>query len=158
MNVRALALSCALVLAASAAQASCALPTDADAYANQLAQGLNAQRSAAGLRPLAYNGQLSQAAMRHACDMQANGFFDHRGSDGTNSHQRVTSVGYRSCLTAENLAFGYPQAMTVVNGWMNSPGHRQNMMHHNATEFGIGLAAGRNGPIAVLVLARRCGA
>lgn len=156
--LRLTALAIGLAMSAGGAAAQCTLPGDANAFASQLAAGLNAQRRANGLGPLQYNEELGRAAMRHACDMQANGFFDHHGSDGSNHDQRVQRTGYRPCFSAENLAFGYPQPATVVDGWMHSPGHRRNMLAPQARDFGIGLAAGRNGPIAVLVLARSCGA
>lgn len=146
----------ALICGAGMAQANCSVPAGANGYANELIRGVNASRAQMGLSQLDFNRRLSRAAMTHACDMQRNGFFAHQGSDGSNSHERVKRVGYRTCLTAENLAHGYPQAMTVVNGWLNSPGHRRNMLQPDVQEMGVAITQGPHGPIAVLVVSKPC--
>lgn len=158
-SLKIMAAAAGLALGVGSAEASCSVPGNANEFATQIAQGLNATRRANGLNTLQFDRRLSRAAMRHACDMQQNAFFDHRGSDGSGAHQRVKAVGYRTCMTAENLAYGYPQAQTVVNGWMQSPGHRTNMLVPQAREFGVAIVDGTNsGPIAVLVVAMPCGA
>ena len=155
-------LSCAalvwLALVASPAAASniCATPGDVNAMANEIAAGVNANRRANGQPPLAYNRRLAQAAMGHACDMAQNNFFGHNSSNGATVGARVTAAGYRHCLVAENLAWGYPQPAQIISGWMNSSGHRSNMLHPRATEFGIGITQGPKGPNWVLVLAKGC--
>ncbi|MEL6958633.1 MAG: CAP domain-containing protein [Pseudomonadota bacterium] len=150
------ALAAFIVLGTNAAQASCSLPDGAQSFANQMAASMNAARQSNGLPPLQYDRRLGQAAMVHACDMQVNGFFDHKGSDGSNSHIRAERAGFRSCQTSENIAFGYPTAQIVVDGWMNSAGHRRNMLSTGVNTFGIGLAYAPGGPYAVLVLGRTC--
>jgi uncharacterized protein YkwD len=105
---------------------------------------------------LQFNQRLGQAAMRHACDMVANDFFDHRGSDGSTSQRRVQAAGYRDCIVAENLAWGYPQSRQIIDGWMKSPGHRRNMLHPRIEEFGVGITQGPKGPYWVLVVGKSC--
>lgn len=159
MNKPVLALAAAAMafFGASAAQASnCQIPANVNALASQIAAGVNANRRAAGQAPLAYSRQLSQAAMKHACDMSQNGFFGHRGTDGSNSQVRVRQAGYRDCIVAENLAWGYPQAQQIISGWMNSAGHRTNMLHPRIAEMGIGVTEGPRGPNWVLVVAKGC--
>ena len=142
--------------ATAAHAANCQLPTNANALASEIATSVNSHRRANGQPPLVYNPQLGQAAMNHACDMSQNGFFGHRGSDGSNSQARVRQVGYRDCIVAENLAWGYPQAQQIISGWMNSPGNRTNMLHPRIAEMGVGITQGPRGPNWVLVVARGC--
>ena len=136
--------------------AACTTPANVNAMATEIAQGLNAHRAANGLSQLSFNRQLGQAAMSHACDMSNNGFFGHSGSNGSDIVQRVNSTGYRQCLVAENLAWGYPRSEQIVSGWMNSAGHRANMLHPRVAEFGVAITDGAKGPNWVLVLAKKC--
>lgn len=155
--VKSLGLALALSFSAGTAQAgNCTQPADVQAMASGVAAGLNAQRRANGLPAIDFNARLSAAAQTQACDLASSGRFGHAGSDGSNSHARVLRAGYQSCLTAENLAWGYPDAARIVGGWMASPGHRANMLHSRVDEFGIGIANGPQGPIWVLVVARGC--
>ena len=153
-------LSAAAILIASffgtTASASCAMPENVNAMATEIAAGLNASRRANGESTLRFNRDLGRAAMRHACDMLANDFFDHRGSDGSNSQARVTRVGYDACIVAENIAWGFPRPEQIIDGWMNSPGHRRNMLHPRIEEFGIGISQGPRGPYWVLVVGKEC--
>ena len=148
----------ALCLGAGQALASnaCVTPAEVNAMASEIAAGVNANRRAQGRHALEYNPQLGRAAMKHACDMAVNGFFGHQGSDGSNSQARVRQAGYRDCLVAENLAWGYPRSEQIISGWMNSPGHRSNMLHPRAYEMGIAITQGPRGPNWVLVVARGC--
>lgn len=140
---------------ASAANA-CALPGNVNAMASAIASGVNASRKASGLAPLRYNAQLGKAAMAHACDMSVHNFFGHTGSNGSHSQARVRATGYRDCTVAENLAWGFPDPGQIIAGWMNSAGHRRNMLHPRVSEMGIGITQGPKGPNWVLVLARSC--
>jgi len=140
----------------SSAAAQCVTPENVNEMATEIAAGLNQSRRANGEAPLRFNRQLGRAAMRHACDMLANDFFDHRGSDGSNSQARVTTVGYNACIVAENIAWGYPRPEQIITGWMNSPGHRRNMLHPRIEEFGVGITMGPRGPYWVLVVGKEC--
>ena len=147
-----------LVLFGSSAMAAnrCATPAAVNAMASEIATGVNANRRANGLAPLQYNTKLARAAMAHACDMSVNAFFGHKGSDGSNSQRRVRAAGYRDCLVAENLAWGYPTSGKILNGWMASAGHRNNMLHPRAREMGVAITQGAKGPNWVLVVATGC--
>ncbi|MEJ6399485.1 CAP domain-containing protein [Yoonia sp. 208BN28-4] len=140
----------------AAASSSCTTPQNVNDMASEIAAGVNANRAARGLQALQYNATLGQAAMKHACDMSVNNFFGHSGSDGSSVGRRVQAEGYRSCLTAENLAWGYPTSGQIISGWMNSSGHRSNMLLRDAQEMGIGITQGPRGPNWVLVLAKGC--
>jgi len=146
----------ALSFVGTTAAASCVTPANVNQLATEIAAGLNQSRRANGQAPLQFNRQLGRAAMMHACDMLENGFFDHRGSDGSNSQARVQNAGYRDCIVAENIAWGYPRSEQIVNGWLNSPGHRRNMLHPRIEEFGVGITQGPKGPYWVLVVGKQC--
>jgi uncharacterized protein YkwD len=141
---------------AATAATSCVAPPNVNELATQIAAGLNTSRRANGTAPLRFNRQLGQAAMVHACDMLVNDFFDHRGSNGSNSQRRVRDTGYEDCIVAENIAWGYPQPAQIITGWMNSPGHRRNMLHPRVQEFGIGITQGPDGPYWVLIVGKQC--
>ena len=149
---------CGALVLGNAAQAasSCVTPPDVNALATEIAAGLNASRRANGEAPLRYNRKLSRAAMTHACDMLVNDFFDHRGSNGSDLQVRVRQAGYNNCIAAENIAWGYPRPEQIITGWMNSPGHRRNMLHPRLEEFGVGITQGPRGPYWVLVVGKEC--
>ena len=146
----------AVIAMAGTQGAACTTPTNVNALATEIAAGVNQSRRANGQSSLQFNRQLGQAAMRHACDMQANNFFDHRGSDGSTPQRRVRRAGYNDCIAAENIAWGYPRSSQIINGWMNSPGHRRNMLHPRIEEFGVAITEGPKGPYWVLVLGKSC--
>lgn len=158
MIIRALLVACTFVFLAGQAQASnaCQTPANVNALASEIAAGLNANRRANGQPALTFNKRLSKAAMKHACDMSRNAFFGHQGTDGSNIQTRVRAAGYRDCLIAENLAWGYPDSKKIITGWMNSRGHRSNMLHPRVAEFGVGISQGAKGPNWVLVVGRGC--
>ena len=149
-------LVCSVFGFAAQGNAACLAPANINDLATQIAAGLNASRESNALARLTFNSELSQAAMSHACDMSANNYVDHRGTDGSNSQDRVRQKGYHDCLVAENLAWGYPDPAQIVQGWMTSPHHRSNMLLANARDFGVGIVDSARGPIWVLVLARSC--
>jgi len=150
------ALSFATLGGQAAASNACTSPAGVNAMASEIAAGVNANRRANGQHALNYNPVLARASMQHACDMAVNSFFGHQGSNGSTVQARVRQAGYQDCLVAENLAWGYPDSQQIISGWMNSPGHRSNMLHPRAYEMGIAITTGSKGPNWVLVLARGC--
>lgn len=155
-------IACAAALAfatfGTSAAAQCATPDGVNALATEIAAGLNSSRRANGLNQLAFDRKLSIAAQGHACDMTQNDFFSHVGSDGSDVKARTRAAGHDDCFVGENIAWGFPRASQIVDGWMNSPGHRQNMLLQGVTKFGIGITkgAGSKGPNWVLLVARDC--
>ncbi len=99
---------------------------------------------------LRWNEQLVAAAQRHAKDMAANNFFEHTGSDGSSFAQRVGEAGYDWQFVGENIAFGYPDAETALNSWLESPHHCRNIMNPDYREMGVA----REGTYWVQTLAR----
>ncbi len=105
---------------------------------NQVIKLTNIERANAGLQPLKPNSQLADAAQDHSEDMAKDDFFSHTGVDGSNVASRVQDSGYQYSTVGENIAAGQKTAAEVVEGWMNSPGHRANILNANYTEIGIG--------------------
>jgi len=115
---------------------------------------VNAERTKAGRRALAWDGKLAGIARAHSSDMAKRRFFDHVNPDGEDPTARGRRAGYdcRKILgerirvgLAENLFEASGAARedierTAVAGWMNSPGHRQNILEKNYTKSGIGVA------------------
>ena len=98
----------------------------------------NVERAKAGLPPLKLNNQLLAAAQDHSNDMAQDDFFSHTGADGSSVGDRVRNSGYQYSTTGENIAAGQTTPAQVVEGWMNSPGHRANILNPNYTEIGVG--------------------
>lgn len=114
--------------------------------ARQMLNGLRAEQNLGGVKP---SQRLEEAAMTHAMDMSRNGFFSHQGSDGSNVMKRVRRTGYGPCIVAENIAKGQKGLSEVLGDWMNSAGHRKNMLNRRITEYGLVQAPGN---IWVMVL------
>ncbi len=87
---------------------------------------------------LTLNAQLRCAARKHSKDMGTNNFMSHTGSDGSSPWQRMNWAGYTYRNAAENVAAGYATAAAVVNGWMASSGHCNNIMNPSLLDIGIG--------------------
>ena len=105
---------------------------------NRVVELTNIERANAGLQPLTLDLQLVDAAQDHSNDMAQDDFFSHTGADGSTVGSRVTDTGYQYSTVGENIAAGQTTAAEVVEGWMNSPGHRANILNGNFTEIGIG--------------------
>lgn len=148
-----LALSAASLGPAAPAQAACtgasALPTSAATAQGATLCLVNDERRSRGLDPLRSNGRLASAARRHAEDMAARGYFAHDSLDGRSFLDRIRAAGYtsgaRSWSVGENLAWGSGERAApgrIVGAWMDSPGHRQNILSGKYEEIGFGMAVG----------------
>lgn len=138
-------LACAIALATPAL--ACRLPADATNLMKNGLAAINAERQAKGLAPLRQDARLQQAAQDHACDSATRNRMGHDGSDGSDIGERADRVGYEYREIAENVAQGYPGPDAVTEGWMNSPGHRRNILMRRATDAGLGVALGANGDL-----------
>ncbi|WP_328429641.1 sigma-70 family RNA polymerase sigma factor [Streptomyces sp. NBC_00443] len=107
---------------------------------------VNKERSAAGCGPLSEDSQLNQAALRHSEDMDARDFFDHTNPDGADPGQRVTAAGYTWSTYGENIAQGQQTPEAVMESWMNSPGHRANILNCSFKDIGVGIHKASGGP------------
>jgi len=102
----------------------------------------NAERTRRGLRPLTVDTRLAAAAQAHSADMVQRGFFAHESPDGRQVWDRAVAAGYAYRKVAENIAAGQRSAEEVVRGWMESPGHRANILDGDLTQIGVGRAEG----------------
>lgn len=113
----------------------------------------NIKRQEAGLPVLTLNASLSEAASRKAQDMFAKNYWAHIAPDGTTPWYFIRSSGYEYVYAGENLARGYTTSNSVVDAWMASPSHRENMLSPNYTEIGFGILEGSlTGDDTVLVV------
>ncbi|MEV5875227.1 CAP domain-containing protein [Streptomyces sp. NPDC052101] len=102
----------------------------------------NAERGRAGLPPLAVDPLLTVAAQAHCADMVARDFYDHTCPDGSQPWDRAAAAGSRLRAIGENIACGQRSPAEVVDGWMNSPGHRANILKRDFGHIGVGFAGG----------------
>src|SRR5215212_4639463 len=110
---------------------------------------LNVERKKHGLRPLRLNRELAAAARGHSGAMAGKRFFSHDSRNGSSFVDRIRRTGYlrgaRSWNVGENIAWGTGSLSTprsIGRAWMNSPGHRANILSRSFRAIGIGIAAG----------------
>lgn len=87
---------------------------------------------------LTLDTQLNSASDKFAIDLATYNYFSHTGRDGSLPWDRMTRVGYSWRAAGENIAAGYPTTRAVVDGWLKSPGHCQNIMSANFKNVGVG--------------------
>lgn len=105
----------------------------------------NTQRTQHGCSALRVDVRLRTAARAHSRDMHVRHFFEHNSPDGRTPWDRIKAAGY-SQPGAENIAMGYATAQAAVTGWMNSAGHRANILNCSLKAVGIGVEYGQGGP------------
>jgi hypothetical protein len=126
-----------------------------DVSIGQLLNETNNQRVANGLGNLAVNSTLNQAAQAKANDMAARDYWSHNTPDGATPWTFFTAAGYQYQTAGENLAYGFDTSANTVTAWMNSPGHRDNILNTTYKEVGFGIANASNyqgtGPETIVV-------
>ena len=109
----------------------------------------NVRRSNAGLHSLALDGQLVQAARARAADMAAKNYFAHTSPSGETAFSLLEQYGYFYLIAGENIARNnYPDSQSVgvaMTGFMNSTGHRENILELRYNRIGVGMAYGADG-------------
>lgn len=93
--------------------------------------------------PLTLSGTLASVALGHAADMAVHDYFEHQDLSGLSPADRVRAAGYQEKLVGENIAYGPKSVEEVVQGWLASPDHCENIMDPRFAQMGIGLAPGR---------------
>jgi len=119
-----------------------------DIGSNSLVSATNQKRAAVGVGALAYNDKLTKAAQNKANDMATRDYWSHNTPEGTPPWTFISNAGYSYTIAGENLAFGYRITNTnpvtneigVIDGWMASPTHKDNMLNSRFTEVGFGIA------------------
>ncbi len=113
----------------------------------------NQKRAENGLAPLTINGNLSEAAQRKAGDMFAFNYWAHVSPSGRTPWSFFKEVGYTYLYAGENLAKDFMNSESVVDAWMNSPTHKDNILNGNYKEIGLSVVNGTlNGVETTLVV------
>ena len=108
---------------------------------------VNEERTKRGLNALKRASDLDALARAHSADMINRHFFDHNNPDGQSPFDRMRAAGISYRAAAENIASGQRSAEAVMNAWMNSSGHRANILNGTYTEIGIGAVKSSGGTI-----------
>jgi uncharacterized YkwD family protein/spore coat assembly protein SafA len=111
--------------------------TSASTYASQVVALVNQERAKAGLKPLASDSSLSAMALDKAKDMYNNHYFDHTSPTYGSPFDMMKSYGIRFTYAGENIAMGQRTPQEVMTAWMNSTGHRQNILSPNFNKIGV---------------------
>ncbi|MCQ6282438.1 SafA/ExsA family spore coat assembly protein [Bacillus sp. EB600] len=109
---------------------------------NQVIQLTNQQRAKNGLKPLTANWELSRVARYKATDMRDKNYFSHTSPTYGSPFTMMKSFGISYRAAAENIAAGQTTPQEVVTAWMNSAGHRANILNGTYTQIGVGYAQG----------------
>ena len=114
------------------------------AYETEVVRIVNQRRAEHGLKPLTQDWQLSRVARYKSQDMKDLGYFSHTSPTYGSPFQMMKSFGISYRTAGENIAKGYASPEAVVNAWMNSPGHRANILNATYTHIGVGFVSSGN--------------
>ena len=110
-------------------------------YEEEVVRLVNKERASRGLSPLKHNWELSRVARYKSEDMKNRNYFSHTSPTYGTPYQMMKSFGISYKTAGENIARGYATPNAVVDGWMNSSGHRANILNSSFTEIGVGYYA-----------------
>ena len=113
-------------------------------YESEVIRLVNEVRRKNGLHPLSANWELSRVARYKSQDMRDRGYFSHTSPTYGSPFQMITAFGLSYRTAGENIARGYASPQAVVDGWMNSSGHRANILNASYTQIGVGYVAKGN--------------
>ena len=120
------------------------LDTTVTAFENEVIRLVNKIRQENGLKSLSANWELSRVARYKSQDMVDNRYFAHNSPVYGTPFQMIKSFGISYRTAGENIAYGYKTPQAVVDGWMNSSGHRDNILNSSYTQIGVGYVANGN--------------
>lgn len=106
---------------------------------------VNVERSKAGLKPLTQNWELSRVARYKSQDMINKGYFSHQSPTYGSPFQMMENFGIKFTAAGENIAYGQRTPQEVMTAWMNSSGHRANILSATYTQIGVGAAKKSDG-------------
>jgi uncharacterized protein YkwD len=115
-------------------------------WAQEVLAIVNVERANNGLQPVQWHDTASQVAYMHALDMDVRNYFAHDNPDGLSPGDRLTAGGVNWTGWGENIARGQDNPAAVMNAWMNSPGHRSNILNSIFTHLGVGVHEAGGGP------------
>jgi len=110
------------------------------AFQNQVLQLVNKERAANGLKALTVNNELNKTATLKSEDMAKLNYFDHTSPTYGSPFDMMKKYGITYRTAGENIAMGQATPEQVMQGWMNSPGHRANILNSSYTQIGVGIA------------------
>lgn len=114
------------------------------AYEQEVVRLVNAERAKQGLKPLTHNWELSRVARYKSQDMCDRRYFSHTSPTYGSPFTMIKNFGISYRTAGENIAMGYKTPAAVVQGWMNSSGHRANILSASFTQIGVGYVANGN--------------
>ncbi|MEL7606385.1 MAG: CAP domain-containing protein [Sedimentibacter saalensis] len=114
-------------------------------YEQKVAELVNIERQKAGLSALTFDQSVSNVARTKSKDMAANNYFAHQSPTYGSAGDMLTKFGIKWSAWGENIASGQKTPEAVVTAWMNSPGHRANILSTNFSKIGVGYAVNSNG-------------
>lgn len=117
------------------------------AYQKEVVDLVNAERSKQGVKPLTLDAEVSSVATKKSQDMIDKNYFDHNSPTYGSPFDMLKQFGISYKTAGENIAMGQRNPKEVVNSWMNSEGHRKNILNGNFTKIGVGVAQNSNGQI-----------
>lgn len=121
----------------------CTEHVSGDAWRDEILRLVNVERDRAGLNPVTHDQTLEDQATRYACELIHYDFFAHENPfTGTDLRDRAEEFGYDFMVIGENLAAGQSTPAQAMADWMNSPGHRANILNVDFTELGVGVRSG----------------
>lgn len=116
-------------------------------YQKKVVELVNKERAAAGLSPLKEVAALDNVATLKSQDMVNKNYFSHTSPTYGSPFEMLKQFGISYTAAGENIAYGQSSPEEVMNGWMNSPGHRANILNANFTQIGVGIAKKANGQL-----------
>lgn len=117
------------------------------AYQKEVVDLVNVERSKAGLNPLTLDADVSNVATKKSQDMIDNNYFAHNSPTYGSPFDMLKKFGISYKTAGENIAMGQKTPKEVVNAWMNSEGHRKNILNPNYSKIGVGIAQKSGGSI-----------
>lgn len=123
------------------------VPADSpeEAFEKEVVRLVNVERAKNGLKPLKENWELSRVARYKSIDMRDKGYFSHTSPTYGSPFDMMKNFGISYSTAGENIAMGQKTPADVMKGWMNSEGHRANILSPNFTEIGVGYAVNSKG-------------
>ncbi|MFE0186910.1 CAP domain-containing protein [Streptomyces sp. NPDC058989] len=115
-------------------------------FAQKVVDLVNDQRARHGCGPLTVDPRLRNAAQAHSDDMAARNYYEHNSPEGVDPGTRMTRAGFRWSSWAENIFKSPKDPATALKGWMDSPGHRSNILNCSYKFTGVGVNLSSNGP------------
>lgn len=117
-------------------------PVDVTTQAKEVLELVNQERSKVGLKALTLSNELTDVATVKAQDMRDNGYFDHTSPNYGSPFEMMQHFGIQYRSAGENIAAGQKTAQEVMNSWMNSSGHRANILNSDYEQLGVGYVEG----------------